>query len=139
MIAVEEALVSILLQDIAVSQLVGDRIDPQQSAQSTTHPRMTYQRISTPRIRHLRGRSKLAYPRIQVNCFALSYAEAKSLALAVLNALDTPDKYHQTFAGWFINGMLVEEEIDHYAPSQHGSDVGVHWVSLDVIIWHEEI
>ena len=139
MIAAEEGLVAVLLADPVLSPLVGKRIEPQTNSQDTAFPRMTYQRISTRRLRHLGGRSKLAHLRIQVNCFGRTESDAKQAAAAVVNALDDPAKYQSTAAGWKFQAIWVEDERDGYSPDRHAADTGVFQVSLDVIVWHNEV
>jgi len=67
----------------------GERIYPQgQLPQNASLPLVTYQRISTDRIRHQEGRSGIAQARFQIDSIANTHLAAVTLADAVFDALD---------------------------------------------------
>ena len=88
----ETALFARLSAVAGVTSLTGTRIFPMEGQQASATPYITYQKISAgflPTMR--RGALPLAGPRIQVNCWADTYAAAKALALEVRRSLDGYD------------------------------------------------
>jgi hypothetical protein len=84
----EESLVARLNATSGVTALVASRIYPMEIPQGAVMPAIAYQRISTFRPGSLRGPVGLADPRIQVDCWADTYAVAKAVAQAVRQSLD---------------------------------------------------
>jgi len=126
----ERALRDLLLATQDVAELVGDGIHPVHLPQGFRLPAVSYQRISGPRIRAHEGPSGLARPRIQVDCWAETYAAAKELARRVRQSVDG---WRGESAGIRINDVSVVTEMDGYEP-----DTGIWRVQLDLIVWHEE-
>lgn len=85
---VEAVLQRIIVNDPAVSALIGSRLYPNIIPQGTPNPAMTYQQISGPRGHDMDGAIGLTKARYQINCWAASYAKAKELAEAVRLTLD---------------------------------------------------
>jgi len=77
----------LLIADTDVSDLVADRVYPGRASQSAEYPRITIQRISTPRLIDMQGPSGLAFPRTQVDLWSRSPEEIKTLAHAVRELL----------------------------------------------------
>jgi hypothetical protein len=84
----EAVLQRILAVAPAVSVLIGSRIYPNIVPQKAPMPAITYQQISGPRLHDMQGAVGMAKARYQINCWAVSYAEAKELAEAVRLTLD---------------------------------------------------
>ena len=81
------AVVSYLLADRAVSELVGTRLYPERFPAGATMPVVTYQRIfGAEEINH-DGPSGLARARLQLDCWSESYGGAVALGKAVTSAL----------------------------------------------------
>ena len=98
--SLETGLRAALLADGTVSGLVGTRVYPEVMPHDVTYPAISYQRVSTVRTQFLTGVDDFTQVRLQVDCWASSYADAKSLANAVksaidgVRALDTETVYH---------------------------------------------
>lgn len=90
----ETTLYGVLAADAGVTALAGTRIYPLLLPQEPTLPAITYQRISTTAV-HTRSGNGLAFVRLQLDCFAATYAGAKSLAAAVVAAVETVDGAQQ--------------------------------------------
>lgn len=84
---IESDLRTFLLAQPAVSALIVDRLYPARLPQGVTLPAVTYQRIAgNSEISH-DGPGDLARARIQIDCWADSYATMVSLAKAIRAAL----------------------------------------------------
>jgi hypothetical protein len=133
--AVEVALASYLEAHALVSPLVGSRVYPEVLPQRPTYPAIVYQRVTTARVRSFDGPSGLARPRIQLDCYGSTYAQAKAVAAAVRLALD-----HKTFDAGLVHvqGAFLEDERD--VRESEGRDVDdERRVSMDFFVWHEEV
>jgi hypothetical protein len=130
MSTVETALRARLLADPVVVGLVADRIEPSPLAQASVLPAITYQRVSGARGETFDGPSGLAWPRIQFDCWAGSHDAARGLFDALRVSLNG--------ASFVASGVVVQKakvisETDFYE-----SDVKLHRVSADLMVWHEE-
>lgn len=134
MAVIEQALVSLLAGDPAVSAMVEDRIYPETAPQGESRARLTYQRISGQRVKSLDGPTGLAGPRFQVDCWAATKAESIDLARAVEKALDG---FKATVEGVEIQGIFMDDERDGQLAPAHGDEEGDRRVSLDFFIWHK--
>lgn len=124
----EEALYVRLTGDAAVTAIVGTAVYPQAAPQNLEPPFITYARVSAERLRSFDGPSGLARPRMQVDCWAAGYRQARQLADATRRALD----------GWRspadgVPGAMLESDRDLHEPEN-----GLHRVSMDFFFWHEE-
>lgn len=131
MAELEEAVYAILVEDAAVGALVGTRVYPQRIPQDVELPAVAYSRISTRRAQRHGGTGegrRLARARVQVNCEAGSYGQAKALASAVVGALDG---VQTTVAGVWVQGSWAEGEGDEY-----GETDGIYGVRQDFMIWY---
>jgi len=129
--AAELAIRSLLVNDTEVKKLVAARVYPGNTVpQDPTHPYITYERISGPRVQAISGPCNLAYPRIQVDCWSDTYAGAKALGEKVRLALDG---YRGTVGTTHIAGVVLDSDEDDYEPA-----TGQHILSLDFIVWYRE-
>lgn len=89
---IEEAIAALLEADSGVSAIVDDRIFPQVIRQDEEGvirlPAITYTNVSGFREHSLLGPAGYARPRMQIDCWAYFYLEAKQIAEAVRLALD---------------------------------------------------
>jgi len=132
--AVEIALASYLGAHPRLKSLVGTRIYPEVLPQAPTYPAIVYQRISTTRLRALDGPVGLARPRIQLDCYGATYAEAKEIAANLRLALDGKS-FEQNFVR--VQAAFLEDERDIL--ETEGRDISdERRVSLDFFVWHEE-
>lgn len=101
---IEGALRTILINDSAVSNLVGSRIYPLRATQDVEFPAIVYRRISTTgRDLTHSGPVTSATARFQFDCFSDSALQAKQLATAVLRAL-------QDYSGTVIGETIMRAQ-----------------------------
>lgn len=85
---IEADLVAVLADDAAVAGLVGDRIFPVVVRQETALPALTYARLGGERTYVLAGAAHWTTVQIGLTAWATEYAQARTLADAVRQALD---------------------------------------------------
>ena len=83
-----KTLIDILLADAATIALVGNRITPLTRPQDLQLPAITAQRISVVPQNSLRGFANLDANRVQLDCWADTYAGARALAAACRTAIN---------------------------------------------------
>ncbi len=132
---VETAIVALLLGDSDVTALVGTRVEPVQTSQTLIRPNVVYQRVTTSRVHTQDGATGLADCRLQVSCWADTYAAAKTLADKVRLALDA---YKGTAAGITVDGIFLQDEGDMPQPPLAGGEKGIHGVRQDYRIHYQE-
>jgi hypothetical protein len=87
----EDVLETYLRAASAIATLVSGRIYPQVLPSSPIYPALTYQRISGPADKTLAGANGRVIARIQIDCWAVRYADAKALASAVKTAMNAAE------------------------------------------------
>lgn len=134
-IAIESVLYSLLVGDATVGGLVGTRVYPAIVPQNASLPATTYQQLSGVREHTCAGPQGMASPRFQINCWADTYAEARTLSDAVRVLLDG---YSGTVSERTVHVMMLEDEGD-MPEVPAGKDVLKRFVKrLDFIIWFKE-
>lgn len=133
---------SFLLADGTIAGLIGTRLYPNLLPQSPTFPAMTFGWVSGNRFHHLDGAAGIAGPRVQFDCWALTYLEAEALFEALRLALDG---FRGDIGGSpptrRIQGIFSEGERDLYedgAAIGSGSGAGLYRRSADFTIVYEE-
>ena len=126
----EAAVRAILIADTDITALVVERVNPAKLPQSPTLPAIVLTKISGPRLHDLSGPSGKAYPRIQADCWAETYAGVKTLATLVRQCLDG---YSGAGSGLYIGDISIDGETDIYEPG-----VEDYRVVQDYIVWHDE-
>jgi len=118
----EPNIFSVLTGDAAVSALVGTRVYPIKLPHEPTYPAITYSRVASEKVNAFDGYKGLEDARIQVDCWASTYAQAKDLAEKVISAMinATPFK------------ARVASDTDLY-----DDDTGTYRVSVDFYIWYQ--
>lgn len=86
---IEPMIYTHLAGQAGVSALVGARIYPLIMPQDGALPALVYTIVSAVPINSLGGFSGLINPRVQIDCWAKTYGQAKALAEAVHQAMDT--------------------------------------------------
>ena len=112
-----------------VAAAVGTRVSWVTRPQSTGVPAITLQTISDARPEHLKGLDSARETRVQLDCWAATYASALSLARACIAALSGP----ATISGKRFGNTRVDGQRDL------GEDVNgtfLHRQSVDLLIWH---
>lgn len=110
--------------------LVGGRVFPDVAPTKTPRPYVTFQRISTPRIRDLQGPANLAYPRFQIDAWADSRDSAKQVIDAVRVAFDG---HSGSQSGVNVRAVSAQDE-----SAEIDAETGLYRARLDAFIWHEE-
>lgn len=136
---VEDLVRAYLLADTAIATAVGNRIGPAPPPQGSLYPQITMQLISDVQSPHLRQRGPgLAEPRYQIDVWAMTKSELKSLASQVQHRL-------QGFTGHLVD-TTVSPDVSHwiwirYETGQDSYEGDVnrgYWRrSLDYFIGHQ--
>lgn len=130
MAEIEPAFVSYLTAYPGMTALIGDRMYPTNIPEGATLPLVTYQRISTPRLRSHNGPSGLAHPRFQFNCWGRSYDEASRVAQQLVFGIEG---FRGLMAGVEVQAGFVEDERDDY-----DTVTRQYRRMVDAILWHRE-
>lgn len=113
-----------------VSALLGDRLFWGFVKQGTAMPHGRLTVISDPRPEHLEGYDDARRTRVQVDVFAARYAEARTVALAIIAALDAPA----------VQGSTRFGRIKAEGPFDQGEDVPgqgfIHRARVDLLVSH---
>jgi len=108
---------------ITVTSSISTRIYPLIVPQQSALPAITYARISGGQENNLSGYSSIENPRIQIDCWAETYKEIKTIAENVHTVLNTTT----TFSAILISDMDFYED-----------DVELYRESMDFKIWNRE-
>lgn len=130
----EAALIGIVLADAAIAALVSTRVNWVERPQGEPLPAIVLGRIGGSRDYHTQGASGLVESRIQGDCYATTYAGAKSVARALIALLSG---YRGTTGDIEFKGAFVDGERDFREADPNGSEK-LHRVSVDFIIHHSE-
>ncbi|WP_315920436.1 DUF3168 domain-containing protein [Mesorhizobium sp. SP-1A] len=99
--------------------------------QGTMPPYVVMQRITGIRDYHMRGASGLVESRVQIDCYASTYAGAKSTAKSVNGILSG-------YRGGAIQAIFIDNERD--LPTSDAGEVNqLFRTSLDIMVHHKEI
>ena len=113
-----------------LTALIGSRVYPLKMPQKPTLPAVSYQRIDGPRESAIASDMGMAHPRMQVDCWASTYAGVKAVATQVRAALQ---RWSDAAASPVVLDSLLESDQDLYE-----AEVEIYRVSMDFIIWHRE-
>lgn len=114
---------------ISAGTAAGSRVTWVERPQLSALPAITLQTISDGRPQHLKGFDGARGTRVQIDCWASTYAAALSLARAVIAALQPP----AVISGKKFGQAQIDGQRDL------GEDVSgtfIHRQSVDLIIWH---
>ena len=136
MATIDQDLVDLLEASAGVTAIVGSgtaaRIFPMLVPQGfENYPAITYQVISENREPELTKQNGLHQVRVQVNCWALTYAGARALKEAVRNCIDGS-------SSTFGNGVFIENSIDSVEESEGARPGRLYAKRLDVLVWVKE-
>ena len=100
---------------------------------------ITFQRVSSNHVRHLRGGSGLVASRWQIDCWARYAADVDRMSDAVRRSMDN-------LSGDFgdadnlinIQACFLEDDAEDFVPPIDGSQVGRARVRMDFMLWHPE-
>ena len=112
-----QTIVGYLTAAPAVYSLVNERVSPLIRAQNEALPCVTLSLVSVTPMNHIAGAPTLDQNRVQVDSWASSYAEVRSVADACRAALEAA-------------GLVMESEIDGFE-----ADADEYRVTQDFYIW----
>jgi hypothetical protein len=133
-IDVEQALVSKLVNTVAVSNLVSTRVHPLRLPDTATLPAITYQQVSAPVIatHDESAATALTHARYQLDAWAASYAGSVALGKAIFDALHG---YKGTITigadSFIIQGCLRTDK-----RTNNDAETALYWLSQDFVIWY---
>ncbi len=84
----DEALYMEMIGDTEVSLLVGTRIHPHALRHGEAFPAITFLQVGSVNVRTLGNNRRCRRPRVQLDCWASKPSEARTVAEAVIAALD---------------------------------------------------
>jgi hypothetical protein len=129
----EEGIITRLLADSGVIAKVGTRVFPGSRPQASALPSITLNKISGAPLYADDGETGLAESRLQIDCWATSYSDAKLTARAVIASLSA-------FVG--VSGsttyplVMLDAERDLREPGLNQAEY-LFRTSLDFIVWNE--
>lgn len=133
---IETALRDALLADATVGALVGGkRVYPVVLPQAPVYPAISYQMISGQSHYGLSGPSRLASPRVQVDCYAESFDAVMDLRSAVIACLGG---YRAVISGVTVHGAFKISEADFFEGELTATGGRIWRKSLDFNIWFKE-
>jgi hypothetical protein len=103
----------------SLKDLVSDRCYPLMMPQNPVLPAIVYSRQASNPFYRLEGGSSLSQVRVQIDCYARSYEEAKDLASNARSAMESAS----------YKGTMIFDA-DFYEP-----DVKLYRVVLDFYVW----
>ncbi|WP_137387968.1 DUF3168 domain-containing protein [Rhodoligotrophos defluvii] len=129
-------LAALLTADATVTGLVGSRIYPVVLPQKPRLPALTYTTISDIGQHGSGGPLKLSRPRIQVDCWAETYDQARVLAAAVKRALDGKRAQLGSEAdGRIVQGLFFDSERDLFGAEPEPKQ---YRIAQDYFVWQED-
>ena len=130
------AVTAVLVANVGVHALIGDRIYPSFVPSCGTLPCVVWQQISGQGAEALDGDEDLAWPRVQVTCWATTYLAAWGVRNAVLAALGD---YGGVIAGLTISRVrCIDDGSDMPAPAPGLETIEAWGVRMDFEVWHKE-
>lgn len=128
----EEAISNLLLANVGVAALAGDRIN-WASQPGAELPAITLHRITGQRDATMTGRTGLVSSTVQIDVWGATYSQAKKLARAVIPALPQASV---TAGGVTLQGIFIDSESDSF----EGNDPApLYRTRIDISVWHQEI
>jgi len=108
-VTVNEALVSLVLANAAITNVIGQRFTPALALDGKAMPCAIYQRISGRHVESLKGSSGLCFARYQITTLATTYKQAAELGELVRLCLEG---YSGIVTDLNINGITWEGDGD---------------------------
>jgi len=130
---IEQAIKKELLADSGIKSLIGERLYYVKAPQDVAKPYVVFLKASGPREYSHDGASKLARPRFQFSCFAMTYYEAKQIAEAIRAAIEAFSGTMGGTGGVEVGSCFCINESDIYE-----EDTRLFHVAVDYLIWHKE-
>jgi hypothetical protein len=133
--SIETAMRSALINDAAVTALIGTRIYPMFLAQGYTLPAISYQRIVGDRPREQADKTGRVNARFQIDCWAESYSGAHDLSAKVIDCLDNHRGTLGTGAAALDEVGTIETTTER---DDYNTDVEIYRVILEFLIPYKE-
>ena len=130
----EEAVISLLLDDAGVAALVSTRVYPGSRVQGSALPAVVINRVSGAPVYTDDGESGLSQARLQVDCWGTTYSSAKGVARAVKAVLSA---YNGAVDDAVFQNVLLDAERDLREGGGNASEYPFR-TGLDFIFWYEE-
>jgi hypothetical protein len=130
MMLIEQALLTELLNQAALTNIIADRLYYVKAPQDVEEPYIVFFKVSSPREHSLTGASGLATARFQFSIFSMTYLEAKQIAGHIQLALQGMNKVIGGAGGVYAN-ILYDNEIDL-------TEDEVYHVAQEFIVIHSE-
>lgn len=132
----EATFVDMLEASAGITAIVGSGVDARiypllVPEDFSNYPAITFQVVSETREPELTKQNGLMRARVQTNCWARSYAEAKTLKEAVRNAIDGGTAF-------FTNGVFIDDGQDSVEPSPDARPARLYCKRVDVLVWVTE-
>lgn len=115
-----------------LAAIVGDRIWPVEAPAEASRPYVVFLTVSSQRLAHLGGPSMVANPRVQIDAYAASYADAAAIARLIRDALDG---WSGTAGGIEVLGASC---VDQRELQEDAANPPLARVSQDFSVWHRE-
>lgn len=114
----------------AISTLISARLHPARLPNDTTYPASVYTRIGGERLHAMGGPVGTGKPVLQLDHFAQTYSEAKSVATAFRQELDG---FTGTMGSTAVDCVWIDDEEDIYEEA-----VKLYRVRQTYTLWHTE-
>lgn len=124
--SVETDLYSRLSTYADLATLVSTRIYPFVAPQSVNKPYCTYQKISSGRMYSHSGYSGLQRPRMQVTCYAETYAQAKAVAAEAIAAIE----------GWPAANASVQSAFFENEEDFYDEETKLYQIPVDFFVYY---
>ena len=133
---IEEAFYAYIIDQSAITDMIGHQLFPDAAPQSATFPYVVYSRVATDTHYFTLGPSGTFTTGMMIECFSLSKSplEAKKLGRLFRAALDG---YAGDWGEIEIDGVFILDETDKVEFLEDGSDRQLYSVILMIDCWHE--
>lgn len=131
-----ESLIAALLNNVAITALVGNRIALAQLPTNTTMPALVYSVIDTVPVPNLKATgSQMARARVQINPIGTTVAQVKQIAAAVRSVLDMEFYITEPVVA---GRTVVSSRIDIVDRMDKDNDSGLWTQATDYIVQYYE-
>lgn len=138
---IEEAIYSLLSNNIGVTAIVSERVYPVTMPQLekglTFYPAVTFDLTARGRQQTHQGPTVLVESHINVSCLGPNYFQVKTLAEAVRLALNGKAAELRALYGDDVKGIYLDSELDEYVFDEVES-LSLYHVPMDFMIQHKE-
>jgi len=129
---IEQAIMTHLLADSSITDLVGDRVFFVKAAQDVSAPYIVFFKVTDPPQYSHDGRS-LYEPLFQFDIFDTTYSSVKEIAAVLKTSLEAYSGTLGGAGGVAVNGSFVEDENDFYEDITR-----LYHTAVDIRFWHNK-